>query len=227
MKIVADLKEDVKEIVEIVALVPESLKVMCFEMLLRDVLAKRHAPPKAPAPPQAPPAPESKAPKAASAPADETPADDDSTSIPAPGVQPKVNGGSDITMTDLHMKTKKFMDKNGLNLEHINNVFYKEGDKIELLITDFGATTMAEGQIRIASMQALQQALVDGEFTTTVEAVREECKVRKCYDAANFTANFKNNAGTFDFGAWLRGVTDLRLSEDGKKALAEVVKTLS
>ena len=130
-------------------------------------------------------------------------------------------------MADLHMKTKKFMDKGGLTLEHINNVFYKEGDKFELLITDFGATTMAEGQIRIASMQALQHALVDGEFTTTVEAVRDECKIRKCYDAGNFTTNFKKNAGTFDFGEWSKDVADLRLSEEGKKALAEVVKTLS
>ena len=36
----ADLKEEIKEIVEIVALVPESLKVMCFEILLKDVLGK-------------------------------------------------------------------------------------------------------------------------------------------------------------------------------------------
>jgi len=221
---VADLKEEVKEIVEIVALVPESLKVMCFEMLLKDALAKRHAPPKAP--PHAPPAAEPKPLKPAATPADETTAGADSTSITAPGVQPKVNGGSDIATSDLHMKTRRFMDKYGLTLEHINNVFYKEDGKYELLITDFGATTMAEGQIRIASMQALQQALVDGEFTTTVEAVREECKVRKCYDGANFTSNFKKNAGIFDFGEW-NNVTELRLSEDGKKALVEVVKTLS
>jgi hypothetical protein len=224
---VADLKEEVKEIVEIIALVPESLKVMCFEMLLKDVLAKRHAPPKAPAPPHALPAPESKVPKAPPASADEATAGADSTSIPAPGVQPKVNGGSDITMADLHMKTKKFMDKGGLTLEHINNVFYKEGDKIELLVTDFGATTMAEGQLRIASMQALQHALVEGEFKTTIQAVREECKVRKCYDAKNFTAIFKRNAGAFDFGEWSEDLTELGLSEDGKKTLAEVVKSLS
>ena len=220
----ADLKEEVNEIVAIVALVPESLKVMCFEMLLKDALAKRHAPPKAP--PHAPPAAEPKPLKPAATAADETPTGADSTSITAPGVQPKVNGGSDIATTDLHMKTRRFLDKYGLTLEHVNNVFYKEDGKYELLITDFGATTMAEGQIRIASMQALQQALVDGEFTTTVEAVREECKIRKCYDSPNFTSNFKKNAGTFDFGEW-NNETELRLSEDGKKALAEVVKTLS
>lgn len=222
-----NLKEEIKEIVEIVALVPESLKVMCFEMLLKDALAKRHAPPKMPAHAPVPPAPEPKVQEAAKIPTEESSAESDSTSVPAPGVQPKVGGGSDITSSDLHMKTKRFMEKVGLTLEHINNVFYKEGGKFELLITDFGATSMAEGQVRIASMQALQHALVNGDFTTTVSAVREECKIRKCYDQNNFASNFKNNAEKFDFGEWSKEVTELRLSEDGKKALAEVIKKLS
>ena len=222
----ADLKEEIKDIVEIVALVPEPLKAMCFEMLLKDALAKRHGSHKSPSPAPVPPAPEPKAAKAAPSP---TPADDSTepATTLAPGVQPKVNGGSDIAMSDLHMKTKKFMEKGGLTLEHINNVFYKEGENFELLVTDLGVTTMADGQIRIASMQALQRALSDGEFTTTVEAVREECKMRKCYDASNFTKNFKNSAEYFDFGEWTKDVTELRLSEEGKKALAEVVKKLS
>lgn len=223
----ADIKEEIKEIIEIVTLVPESLKVMCFEMLLKDALAKRHAPPKPPVHATVPPSPEPKASNAAAAPREELSTESDPTSIPAPGVQPKVGGGSDISSSDLHMKTKKFMEKGGLTLEHINNVFYKEGDKFELLIADFGATNMAEGQIRIASMQALRHALVAGDFTTTVSAVREECKIRKCYDQNNFAANFKNNAATFDFGDWSKDVTELRLSEEGKKALAEVIKKLS
>lgn len=221
---VTSLKEEVKEIVEIVALVPDEHKAMCFEMLLKDALAKRHAPPKlAPHPP--PPAPPSEA-KASKSPA---PADDagdkDDQKAPTAGVQPTVNEGSDIVSADLHMKTRKFMSANSLTLENINNVFYKEGDEFELLITDFGATNMTEGQIRIAQMQALHHALVDGEFTTTVEAVRDECKMRKCYDQSNFTKNFRVNAPTFDFGEWSKDVTELRLSEEGKKSLAEVIKT--
>ena len=224
----ADLKEEIKEIVEIVALVPESLKVTCFEMLLKDALAKRQEPAKAQAhTPPAPPLAEPKAPKAVAVPTEQSVTEADSVSVNAPGVQPKVGGGSDITSSDLHMKTKKFMDKGGVTLEHINNVFYKEGDKFELLVTDFGATNMVEGQLRIASMQALQQALVDGDFKTTVSAVREECKLRKCYDQNNFAAIFKKNADTFDFGEWSKNVTELRLSEDGKKVLAEVIKKLS
>lgn len=223
----ANLKEQIKEIIEIVALVPESLKVMCFEMLLKDALAKRHAPPNEPEHAPVPATPVHKTPKTAAASTDESGTESDATFIPVPGAQPKVDGGSDIASSDLHMKTKKFMEKNGVTLEHINSVFYKEDGKFQLLITDFGATNMAEAQIRIASIQALQNALVDGDFTTTVVAVREECQIRKCLDKSNFTANFKNNADTFDFGEWSREVIALRLSEDGKKALAEVIKKLS
>lgn len=221
------LKEQVKEIVEIVALVPEEHRAMCFEILLKEALSKRHAPSK-PVPHPATQAsalgvePE-KSPASANSAGDAT-----GDQMPlAAGIQPKVNEGSDIVMADLHMKTKKFMSSNDLTLEHINNVFYKEDDKFELLITDFGATNMTEGQIRIASMQALHHALTDGDFTTTVEAVRDECKMRKCYDASNFARNFRVNAETFDFGEWSKEVDALRLSEGGKKALAEVVKTLT
>jgi len=224
---VTSLKEEVKEIVEIVALVPEEHRAMCFEMLLKDALSTRHVSPK-PIPHPAPHSSASEA-KPAKSPAPTINAGNvtDDQISQATGIQPKVNEGSDIVMADLHMKTRKFMSSNGLTLEHINNVFYKEGDKFELLITDFGATNMTEGQIRIASMQALHHALTDGDFTTTVEAVREECKMRKCYDTPNFARNFRVNAETFDFGEWSKDVTELRLSEVGKKALAEVVKNLT
>lgn len=222
----SEIKEEIKEIVEIVALVPDALKVMCFEILLNDTLAKRHGLHKSTSHALGSSSAGPKTEKLNS-----TPLEDfsiDSTATPnAPGVDPKVNGGSDITMSDIHMKTKKFMEKSKLTLDEINNVFYKEGEKFELLVTDLGTTTMAGSQIRIASIQALQHALINGEFTTTVEAVREECKMRKCYDVPNFTTNFKKNATFFDFGEWTKDVSELRLSETGKQALAEVIKTLS
>jgi hypothetical protein len=69
--------------------------------------------------------------------------------------------------------------------------------------------------------------LSTGDFQTTVEAVREECKMRKTYDSPNFTANLKGAADLFDFGTWSREVTDLRLSEAGKKELAAAIKLVS
>lgn len=222
----AELKEDIKEIVEIVALVPEPLKVMCFELLLKDALSKRESIVKHP-PSRTDHGAEPKPSEATAADSKQKDQSGGGESSFIQGTQPKVGGGSDVAAVDLHMKTKRFMHTSGLTLEHINNVFYKEGDGFELLITDFGATSMSDGQMRIAMLQALHQALMDGEFTTTVEAVREECRLRKCLDSTNFTKNFKNNSSLFDFGEWSKDVTDLRLSDEGKKSLAEIVKKLS
>lgn len=223
------LKEQIKEIVEIVALVPESLKAQCFELLLKDALAKHVAAPAPSLPAPHPVAPKPKTP-ATPPPSTEDPVgstENSPTASAPPGKQPKVASGSDIAVADLHMKTKKFMEKNGVSIDDINNLYYKEGQGYEALYSDLGVTGMSQGQIRVALLQCLHQSLTDGEFTTTVEKVREECKMRKCYDQTNFTKNFQKNASQFDFGEWSSEVTELRLSEEGRKSLAAAMKTVS
>ena len=214
------LKEEIKEIVEIVALVPEAQKAMCFEMLLKEALAHRR-PSQSPSPLSQTPTPKTPAPPS---PAASPVLSDDLLSN---GVQPKVNEGSDIVSSDLHMKTRKFLEKGEVSLDQLNELFYKKGEGFESLSVDLQVTKMSEAQIRIALLQALQSSLASGDFETTVEAVREECKARKTYDSANFTANFKNAADLFDFGTWSKDVTALRLSEAGKKELASVIKLIS
>lgn len=214
------LKEEIKEIVEIVALVPEPQKAMCFEMLLKEVLTNRRIPP---SPLQAPPAPILRAPAPMTPGAGPT----DPADPPPNGAQAKVNDGSDIVMSDLHMKTRKFLEKGEVTLAQLNELFYKKDDAFESLSVDLKVTKMSEGQIRITLLQALHNSLASGNFQTTIEAVREECKARKTYDSPNFTTNFKNTAELFDFGTWSREVTELRLSEAGKKELAVAVKLVS
>ena len=215
-----NLKEEIKEIVDILALVPEPHKAMCFEMLLNEALANRRTPLSSP---QAQPAAKLKAAEPIALLADPVePAAQSSN-----GIQPKVNNGSDIAISDLHMKTKKFLEKYEVTLAQLNELYYKNDEVFESLSVDLKVTKMSEGQIRIALLQALQNSLASGNFQTTVEAVREECKARKTYDSTNFTAHFKNNAEIFDFGAWSSDLTELRLSEAGKKELATAVKLLS
>ena len=214
------LKEEIKEIVEIVALVPEPQKAMCFEMLLKEALANRRTPQ---SPPQLPTA---QTPKAA-APTALAAAPPAAADLPVNGIQPKVNEGSDIVLSDLHMKTRKFLEKGEVTLAQLNELFYKKDDAFESLSVDLKVTKMSEAQVRIALLQALQNSLASGDFQTTVQAVREECKARKTYDLANFTANFKNAADLFDFGTWSREVTELRVSETGKKELAAMMKLIS
>ena len=60
----------------------------------------------------------------------------------------------------------------------------------------------------------------------TVEAVRTECRDRKTLDSTNFAANYKNNASLFDFEKFDRETKALRLAEDGRKELAQLIKEL-
>lgn len=222
----ADLKEQIREIVEIVGLVPESLRTMCFEMLLKDALSHRRAPPPPPPAPPAPVAALATKEKEAAAASTEG-GDPDTGDAPRPAIQPKVAEGSDITLADIHMKARKFLEKGDVTLVQLNDLFYKENGGFESLTIDLGVTKMSEAQTRIALLQAFHNALTNGDFQTTVKAVREECKMRKSYDLANFAANFGRNAEFFDFDTWSKDITDLKLSEAGKKELATIIKSLT
>lgn len=219
----AEFKEQIKEIVEIVQLVPEQFKTMCFEMLLKEAIASNR-----PATVHSPSAPVAPQPK--SSVKDPIPQAlekiDEALSVP-PSSQPKVGEGTDIVTGDIHMKVRKFLEKGDLTVSNLNELFYKNNGGFESLITDLGVTKMSEAQMRVSLFQALHNALATGEFVTSVEKVREECKMRKSYADQNFGANFKNNASLFDFGTWTKDVTELKLSEEGKKSLAIIIKTLS
>ncbi len=215
----SDLKEKIKEIVEIVALVPEQFKTTCFELLLKEAIANTRIE----VPASVTTAVSQHHPnKATQQDIEVTP----EASMLSPA-QPKVEDGTDISISDIHMKVRKFMEKGDITVSNLNELFYKENGSFESLVTDLGVTKMSEAQIRITPLQTLHNALASGDFFTTVENVREECKMRKSYDGTNFTANFKNNTSLFDFGAWTKDVTELKLSEEGKKSLANVIKALS
>jgi hypothetical protein len=67
--------------------------------------------------------------------------------------------------------------------------------------------------------------LLSGDFAVDVEVVRRECTERKCYDTTNFAAHFKNNGSLFDH-TYTKDTKTLKLSEDGRKELADIVKEL-
>jgi hypothetical protein len=204
---VAGLKEKIKEIADIASSVPENLQVTCFEILLREYLQSI-----SPAPaPQDKPQP-----------------------LAAPGARPDVSktveeatkGQSDLTMADLHLKARKFMEKYSVTIAEINNLFYKDGTTITPLYEEVKTTRMAEAQIRVTLLQALGSAFKDGEFVANVESVRAECRDRKMLDSTNFSANYKNNSSLFDFNKFDRETKSVRLSEDGRKELAQLIKEL-
>ena len=206
-----DLKKEVKKIVEITKECPENLQQACFEILLRDFLENRQRD-------------EGKVKEPHSAPktSKETPPEDKGIITP----KATEDQGSDLTTPELHVKARKFMEKHNISIEQLNQIFYKEGDKILPLFDDLKTTRTSESQIRVALLQSLVNALQSGEFEANVEEVRTECQVRKCYDMNNWGNNYQNNTSLFDFGKFKKGLKTVRLSETGKKELADLIEEL-
>ena len=204
-----DLKERVLEIVSIAKECPESLQPLCFELLLRDYLEGRQRPRAVAPSPPSPPLPEQLQAQGSIAASETT------------------TGQQDLKAGDLHVKVRKFMERHTITLDHLNQLFYKDGGEIKALYEDLKTTRMAESQIRAALLHALLSAMKTGEFVADGEVVRAEVQDRKAYDKANFAANFKNNANLFEgFESYVKA-NPLRLSEDGRKELAELIKELA
>lgn len=212
------LREHLKEIVELVELVPEQFKNQCFELLLKEAIEAGRSP-RVPTDRAAKDVDRGK--EEATEQGNVAEQGEAYRGVNQNGVQ------AEITANDLHLKTRRFMDKNNISLSRLNELFYKEGGEIKPLVEDYGSTKMAECQLRIALFQTLKNALPTGEFITTVEAVKAECVDRKTFDGPNWAKNFKRYASLFDFDDFSRDMTDLRLTEDGKQELANIIEHLS
>ncbi len=202
-----DLKSKVLEIASIAKECPENLQEKCFELLLTDFLSRQH-----------PSHPKKK---------DKVEKEEE---IESPPEQKGNNGGSsqeDIQEKDLHVKVRQVMKKEGVTVEQINQIFYKENGDIKPLFDDLRTTKAAESQIRLALLTALRNAIHSGDFKFNGEDVRKETQQRKCYDAPNFVTNFKNNKTLFDnFEAYDKTNPTISLSTEGKTKLAQVIKAL-
>ncbi len=206
------MRDKILEIAEIAKACPENLQSICFELLLKDYLSSR--------------APEGEGKPGSAEPAKRTPAP--TTEVEEPTVTTGVlgKGQDDLSESDLHVKARHFLKKYDLNLSQLNNLFYKENGQILPLYDDLKTTRLAESQMRVALLHALRQALDTGDFESEVQAIREDCEARKCYDGSNWGNNFKNNASLFDFPTFNKSITRVRLSEHGKKELADLISEL-
>jgi len=206
MKSLKQTKEHVLEIVEIAKACPENLQALCFETLLKHYLL---------------------------ATIPESPTKEKKTeNIEIKDVKPEdvvatiksdAKKQSDLKESDLHVKVKRLLEREGVTVEHINNLFYRDGEQILPLFDNLKTTKLAECQCRIVLLQAFVAALASGEFETPIESVRSECQLRKCYDPNNFTNNFRNRKTLFDADE-KRKV--LKLTEAGKKELSVVIKEM-
>jgi len=206
-KVDQELKNKIAEIVELVSTVPANLQEKCFEVLLTDHLSREKAATKKPPEPSA----------GATQPAEPN----------SPASVTEITGGEDVTLSDIHVKVRKFLEKSELGIQHLNQLFYKEGAEIKPLYEDLKTTKTAESQVRIGLLIALRNAMQSGDFVFSGEQVREECRLRKCYDQNNFAACFKNNTKLFDgFEKYDSQKPDIKLSEAGRSELANLIKEM-
>jgi hypothetical protein len=208
--VMAEIKNKVKEIADIAASLPENLQQQCFELLLKHFLASRIQKV----------SPESEA-------GGHLDKGGEKPSKPAENTfEETTTVQSDLTTSDLHVKLRRFMEKYNVTLAELNNLFYKEGENILPLYDDLKTIRMSETQTRIALLQSIQNAFKSGEFQSAVDSIRNECRDRKCLDSTNFAANFKNNRSLYDFGKYTKETSVIRLSEDGRKELSQLIKEL-
>jgi hypothetical protein len=203
------LRQKVLEIIAITQECPEHLQPICFQVLLQHVVA-RH-----PSERRGTGSDEKRDVLA-----------DEGSGRPETTMDAAASTQHDLLKTDLHVKVSRFLEKHGLDVEHLNQLFYKEDDRILPLYEDLKTTRVSESQVRITLLQCLLNAITTGEFQTTVENARVEASTRKCYDKNNWGNNYTNNAGLFDFDKYARTVKTISLSEAGRKALADVIKEL-
>lgn len=205
-----ELKKKILEIGEVVKELPATVQEKAFEMLLSQELGG---------------IPGQRGKEVETATKDQ----DDQKTASGGGAEAAVQGrgGEDLTQQDLHLKAKKFLEKQGLSLDDLNELFYKEGGAIEPLFEDLKTTKSSESQIRLGLLSALRTAIQNGDFEFSGEDVRQQCQLRKTYDATNFKANFRNNKRLFDkFESYDREKPLIRLSEEGREALAKLIREL-
>ncbi len=200
-----DLKASIKEIAEIASSCPENLQAICFELLLKDLLGQTIK--------------DNQTPQEAVE-KNDIKNKEQKEEIETPSQE-------DFKDSDLHVRTKKFLTDNNLTIKHINQIFYKEGDKVEPLFDDLKTTQLAESQIRISLLQALRNSISTGNLEFNGEHVRSETILRKCYDGNNFTANFKNSKMLFEvFEKYDKKTPTIKLSKEGRSELAKIVSEL-
>lgn len=208
------LKEEIKNIIEIVQQCPEKFQEKCFDMLLNQYLSdinKNN---------------ENSKPIAVKTNTEE---ETISESAVGEGIACESSTNDEIKISDFHIKIQKFLSNNAISITDINNLYYKDNNRLLPLYETLGSTKMSECQMRITLLTAFENSFSDnnGEMYFNGEIVRSRCQELKCYDGANFSTILKKNSVFFDnFGDKYDKNVNYNLSVEGKKELAKVIMEL-
>ena len=206
-----NLKNEIKEIIEIVKQCPDTLQEKCFELLLDNYLKSN----------------DQQKTKKATTKVDEPSVE--STKADETKVEMIANKEEEIVLTDFHIKTRKFLETNNITIGLINSLYYKEDGKLMPLYESLNSNKMTDCQNRIALLTAFENSFSNGgEMVFNGEVVRQRCQDLKCYDAPHFADTFKRFSSLFD--NWAEKYdkkAQYSLSAEGKKELAAVLLELA
>jgi len=119
---------------------------------------------------------------------------------------------------------RAFLQQYSVPEDKIRKLFFIEGKEIHPTY-QLKTTVVADAQIQLALMTALENALKPGgKFEFSIEAVRARCKEVKLYDQPNFNAIFKRKDSYFKS---LKDEEHVELSLDGKAELADVILAIT
>ncbi len=198
------IEAEIKKVLEIVKLCPANLQEKCFEILLTSIISNQEK---------------------SKSPTKDLPQKPNESKIDnSKAVDDEHGNQQEIKLADLHLKAKKLLDQ-GVTLDEINNIFYKEGGEYKPVFDDLKSSKMSESQIKLALLESLRNAIQTGEFKFNTEFIRQQCDAYKCFDSANFASNFKKQKGLFN-EEYKMGIY-ISLSSEGKKELIKIIKQLA
>ncbi len=124
-------------------------------------------------------------------------------------------------------KVRAFVQRHAITEDQLRALVLLENGDVHFIREPEGAK-VAPGQIQWSLLLALKSALLGGEMSADPEAVRSICIEKGLYDKANFAANFKKpaNKALFQKVPQSQGEA-VKLSADGEKKLADLVKSLT
>jgi len=121
------------------------------------------------------------------------------------------------------IEVKAFLQQYSIPEDKLRKLFLLEGNQATETFS-IVTSKRAAGQIQLALLISLKNALEGNKFNFSIEAVKQKCTDFKIYEAANFRKTFKDNKGLF------KDLSDdayIELTPDGKERLAETIFELS
>ncbi len=124
-------------------------------------------------------------------------------------------------------KVRALLQRHSITEDQLRALVLVEDGDVHFIREPQGAK-VATGQVQWSLLLALRSALLGGDLSVDPEAVRSVCIEKGLYDKANFAANFKKptNSALFQKVPEPQGQA-VKLSTDGEKKLAELVKALT